>query len=209
MILQGADGFFSSGLDLRLAANMLDTCGGEYVSTLMHDNLRRLERLPMVSIALVEGKAVGGGAEVAVGCDLRVFNPSARIGFVQARLALTSGFGGGMRLARMIGQPKALQLMLSAKTIDVPKAQSLGLVQYCLPEGTTNGPQALQRTIEWYRTNFGTITVHASRQVKSIIAESAKNQPLDQALDFEAKMFHSAWGSKEHKAALDSNIKHK
>ena len=209
MIIYGADGFFCSGADLKTVQNMSDTCGAYYISTLMHDNLRRFERLSLVSVALIEGKAIGGGAEVVTACDLRVFSSTAQIGFVHARLGVTPGFGGGVRLNRLLGPTKALQMMLSARPIDVGAAQALGgLVQHVLPAGST-GKKALTDTKDWYQTNYGSITAHASRQIKNIVTTSMMNLPLDQALNNESKIFQQVWGSAEHKAALASNIKHK
>lgn len=181
--------------------------GAYYIATLMHDNFRRLEALPLVSVALVEGGAIGGGAEVAASTDLRVFAPNAHIGFVHGRLGLTPGFGGGSRLVRLLGPTKALQMMLSARPVDVRTASALGLVQHVLPEGVLGGA-ALEATIAWYQDNYGAISAPASRHLKSIVGRAQLNLPLSEALAFEATVFRQVWGSEEHRASLANNIKH-
>lgn len=174
---------------------------------MMHSNLTRLEQLPLVSVAMIEGKALGGGAEVITACDFRVAVPDAQIGFVHARLGVTPGFGGGTRLLRLLGRTAALDLMLSARLIDAAQAKNLGLVQHILDVGL-KGEEALKATIEWYRNNYGVISSFASQGIKRIVATGLRNIPTNQALEMEAKIFCSVWGSEEHKKALASNIKH-
>ncbi|KAJ6225465.1 hypothetical protein RDWZM_004010 [Blomia tropicalis] len=207
VIIYGADRFFCSGADLKTVKNMSEKTGAFYISTVMQDNLLRLERLPLVSVALVEGKAIGGGAELVTACDLRVFTANAQIGFVHARLGVTPGFGGGVRLIRLVGRTKALQLLLSARPIDVREASNHGLVQHTLPDGV-GADEALNSTIEWYQVNYGNISSFASRNVKQIIHTSIMDMPFDEAIAFEAKIFQQVWGTPEHKKAISSNIKH-
>ncbi|KAH7640668.1 enoyl-coa hydratase-like protein [Dermatophagoides farinae] len=209
IIVYGADNFFCSGADLKTIRqnNLSDQCGAYYISQLMHSNLTRLERLPIVSVALIEGKALGGGAEIITACDFRVAIHDARIGFVHARLGVTPGFGGGTRLIRLVGSCTALQLMLSAKLIDAKTANKIGLVQHVLEPGI-RGMEALEATKQWYRNEFGSISSFASRAIKSIAATSLCNISTDKALEIEANIFCSVWGREEHMKALASNIKH-
>nr|XP_027205782.1 ethylmalonyl-CoA decarboxylase-like [Dermatophagoides pteronyssinus] len=209
IIVHGADNFFCSGADLKTIRqnNLSDQCGAHFISRLMHSNLTRFERLPLVSVALIEGKALGGGAEIITACDFRVAVHDARIGFVHARLGVTPGFGGGTRLIRLVGSCKALQLMLSAKLIDAQTAYETGLVQHVLEPGI-RGEEALEATKRWYRTEFGSISSFASRAIKSIAATGLCNIPTEKALEIEANIFCSVWGREEHMKALASNIKH-
>lgn len=209
IIIYGAENFFCSGADLKtIRQNKLsDQSGAYFISAMMHSNLTRLERLPLVSVALIEGKALGGGAEIITACDFRVATSDAKIGFVHAKLGVTPGFGGGTRLLRLVGRTKALQLMLSAKLIDAQTAEQYGLVQHILPDGI-KGDEALQSTIKWYRENYGSITPFPSRAIKSIVAIGLTNITTEAALKEEAQIFCSVWGREEHMKALASNIKH-
>ena len=83
LILRGADDSFCSGGDLTTVSAILTSRDGARMAQLMHDTLTRLQALPLVSLALLQGAALGGGAELATACDLRVMTDSARLGFVQ------------------------------------------------------------------------------------------------------------------------------
>ncbi|KPM09711.1 enoyl-CoA hydratase-like protein [Sarcoptes scabiei] len=181
--------------------------GAKHISTLMHSNLKRLEELPIISIAMIEGKALGGGAEIITACDFRVAAANAHIGFVHARLGVTPGFGGGTRLQQLLGPTESLKLMLSARLIGAQEAQRIGLVQHVLPENL-KGDAALKATIDWYKTNYGLISSSASQAIKNIVSVGKQNISKEQALINEARIFCSVWGSEEHKNALASKIKH-
>lgn len=206
--MYGANGFFCSGADLKTVGRLSHSEGAHFISNLMHDNLRRFQALPLVSVVLIEGAALGGGAELITACDYRVFTPTTQVGFVHAKLGVTPGFGGGVRLINLVGRTKALQLMHSSRLIDVDEARELGLVQHVLDEGLTR-ERALEATKSWFMSNYGHITPFVSRQIKSIVCTVDQNLPMNEALEAEANIFCSVWGGDEHKKALASNIKHK
>lgn len=208
LILHGADGFFCSGADLSTVRKLPEQSGAHHISTVMHDNMKRLQLLPIVSVALVEGKALGGGVELITACDMRVFAPDARIGFVHAKLGVTPGFGGGVRLVSLVGPTRALELMLSGQLIDVDAADRLGLVSHRLAPGLA-GSAALEATADWFVRTYGAISVSASRAIKSIVKTSWEHAQMESALRREASIFGHVWLSEEHKKALASNIKHK
>ena len=78
-------------------------------------------------VAALNGVALGGGAELAIACDFRLAASHAAIGFVQAQLAITTGFGGVADLQATIGSRKAMGLMLAAQILKAPEALELGL----------------------------------------------------------------------------------
>jgi ethylmalonyl-CoA/methylmalonyl-CoA decarboxylase len=88
--------------------NILTNQLGYEMSRFMGQNLQRFSQLPMISVALVEGTAVGGGAELAMSCDFMVMSDKARFGFVQSKMGLITGWGAGTRLVRKFGSSKAL-----------------------------------------------------------------------------------------------------
>lgn len=208
VFLYGADEFFCSGVDLNIVQRMPEQSGAKLISAAMHDTMKRFQRLPIVSVALVEGMALGGGVEIITCCDLRVFTASTRIGFVHGRLGVTPAFGGGIRLVSLVGPSQALQLMLSAQLIDVEAALKLGLVNFVLDQRHKR-EAALEATIDWYMTNYGQIGINASQSIKKIVSTYWDNSLIDDAWRSEAKIFCNIWGSPDHKKALDSKIKHK
>jgi enoyl-CoA hydratase len=96
---------------------------------------RRLAELPMVTIAAIEGNALGGGLELALCCDLRVASERARLGLPEVRLAVTPGAGGTQRLPRVIGPARAKELILTGKVLTAAEAERIGLVNEVVAVG--------------------------------------------------------------------------
>ncbi len=95
--------------------------------------LERLERLPVPTIAAVNGFALGGGCELALACDLVYASERARFGLPEVGLGIIPGFGGTQRLPRRIGAMRALELILTGEPCDAARARELGLVLEVLP----------------------------------------------------------------------------
>jgi enoyl-CoA hydratase/carnithine racemase len=96
---------------------------------------QRLAGLPMPTIAAMEGSALGGGLELALCCDLRVASERATLGLPEVRLAVTPSTGATQRLPRIIGIPRAKELLLTGRVIDAREALRIGLVHEVVPAG--------------------------------------------------------------------------
>ncbi|GAC1408438.1 MAG: enoyl-CoA hydratase-related protein [Burkholderiaceae bacterium] len=94
-----------------------------------------LDRLPIPSIAVIHGYAFGGGLELAMACTFRIATPKAKMGLPEIKLGLIPGYGGTQRLPRLVGQARALEIILSGRTVDAAEAQRIGLVN-CILEGS-------------------------------------------------------------------------
>jgi enoyl-CoA hydratase len=88
----------------------------------------RLERLPMPSIAVINGYAFGGGLELALACTLRIATRNARMALPEIKLGLIPGYGGTQRLPRVIGEARALDMILTGRTVEAEEALRIGLV---------------------------------------------------------------------------------
>jgi enoyl-CoA hydratase len=88
----------------------------------------KLERLPLPSVAIVNGYAFGGGLELALACTFRLATPNAKLGLPEIKLGLIPGYGGTQRLPRVVGEARALEMILTGKAIDAPTALAWGLV---------------------------------------------------------------------------------
>lgn len=88
----------------------------------------RLDRLPVPSVALVNGYAFGGGAELALACTFRVAAPNAVFGLPEIKLGLIPGYGGTQRLPRLIGEGRALEMIMTARSVKADEAERIGLV---------------------------------------------------------------------------------
>ena len=95
----------------------------------------RLARLPMPTIAAIEGNALGGGLELALCCDIRIASDRAKLGLPEVRLAVTPGAGGTQRLPRVVGAARAKELILTGRVLSAEEAERIGLVSRVVPAG--------------------------------------------------------------------------
>ena len=98
-----------------------------------NDVFRKLETLPIPTIAAVNGFALGGGCELCMSCDIRLASDTAVFGQPEVGLGITPGFGGTQRMARLVGMGKAKELIYTARNIKAPEALAIGLVQAVYP----------------------------------------------------------------------------
>jgi enoyl-CoA hydratase len=89
--------------------------------------MAKLERLPIPSVAIVNGYAFGGGLELALACTFRLVTPNAKVALPEIKLGLIPGYGGTQRLPRVIGETRALEMILTGKAIDAQTAVAWGL----------------------------------------------------------------------------------
>jgi enoyl-CoA hydratase/carnithine racemase len=135
-------GGFSAGADLReLYQGLRDRPEREHEPLLrefldrIHSVMNRLDMLPLTTIGVIHGICFGGGFELALTCDILIAEKSARFGFPELRLGIIPGFGGIPRLRRDVGNAVVRDLLLTGRSINAKKAQSLGLVSQMVPAG--------------------------------------------------------------------------
>lgn len=129
VVVTGAAGAFSAGADVR---EPLDREGHVRRTDLFGAVYEAVATCPLPTIAAIEGACVGGGAEVAAACDLRVASASARFRFPGAALGFPVG---AAKLVGLVGLGTAKDLVLTSRTVDADEAQRLGLVQRVAPDG--------------------------------------------------------------------------
>lgn len=88
----------------------------------------KLGSLPVASVALINGFAFGGGLELALACTFRLGSPNAKVGLPEIKLGLIPGYGGTQRLPRLIGENRALDMIMTGRTVDADEAERIGLV---------------------------------------------------------------------------------
>ena len=94
----------------------------------------KLDDLPMPSIALVNGYAFGGGCELSLACTFRLALPKAKFGLPEIKLGLIPGYGGTQRLPRLIGEARALELIMTGRTVAAEEAERIGLINRIVAE---------------------------------------------------------------------------
>ncbi|PHK94353.1 enoyl-CoA hydratase [Pseudoroseomonas rhizosphaerae] len=129
--------FFSAGADLKEIGGRFGAEDGvrdmlRHVAA-FHHLYDRIERLPLVTIAEINGPALGGGLELALSCDLRIAAQEARIGLPEAGIGLIPGAGGTQRLTRLCGPGVAARIILANDMVDGATAERLGIVQWAVP----------------------------------------------------------------------------
>jgi len=88
----------------------------------------KLDKLPMPSVAVINGYAFGGGLELALACTFRIATKNAKMGLPEIKLGLIPGYGGTQRLPRVIGEARALEMIMTGRTVDADEAHRVGLV---------------------------------------------------------------------------------
>ena len=128
LILTGAgDKAFIAGGDIGHLAT-LDANSAREFALLAQRVIERIETFPKPVIAAINGYALGGGCELAMGCDIRIAADSARFGQPEVKLGIIPGFAGTQRLARLVGKGRAKELVFTGEMIDAEEAFRIGLI---------------------------------------------------------------------------------
>ena len=136
LVVTGAgERYFAAGGDLRDLANVRDEAA---VMAMMEEAGAALDAIrtcPVPVVAFLNGDAIGGGAELALACDMRLQSVHARIGYIQAKLGITSAWGGGPDLFRLLGPAHAMRLMSRCELVGAEQALTLGLADAVISDG--------------------------------------------------------------------------
>lgn len=143
---------------------------------------RRIERCGKPVIAAVNGFALGGGCELAMACHIRIASESAKFGQPEAKLGIAPGYGGSVRLPRLVGKGRALEILLTGGMIDAAEAYRIGLVNRVVP-----ADQLLEESEKMLRTMLANGPLALRICIEAV--DSALEATLDEALLLEANYF--------------------
>ena len=170
---------------------------GEAFGKKGNDVFRKLETMPIPTIAAVNGFALGGGCELSMSCDIRLCADTAVFGQPETGLGITPGFGGTQRLARLVSPGMAKQLIYSAKNIKADEALRIGLVNAVYPL------EELMPAAEKLASTIAKNAPIAVRACKKAINEGLEAK-MDDAVVIEEGLFGSCFGTADQKEGMSA-----
>ncbi len=186
IMITGSGNAFASGADIKELQNKESREDGEKLSIIMREALEKMGNMPAITIAVINGAARGGGAEIAVACDLRYMAEEASIAFVHAKLGLIPGWGGSVRLYRLVGESKALELIVSGKAIYGREAYEMKLVNELFPQ------QELMENVTGIAEKIAGNQVRSVQMIKKLFKKYRVITPLE-ARGLEREAFLELW----------------
>lgn len=192
MLIASSNPFtFAAGADIKEFTKMDEKTGAEMVES-AHKFMRGMEASRTVTIAAVNSIAFGGGCELAMACDFRIAAESATFGQPEINLGIIPGFGGTQRLARLVGEAKALEMNLVGDPIDAYQALRIGLATDVVPDH-----ELFDTALSWARK----LAEQAPLAIEQIKRVSAAGD-LDEGLQKEAEGFRTVFQSEDAKEGI-------
>ncbi|SDY61430.1 enoyl-CoA hydratase/isomerase family protein [Thermoactinomyces sp. DSM 45892] len=200
IIFRGDTNAFVSGGDLE-EFHQLHTCAEiEPIMKRMGGILERIYQLPVLTIARIEGPAVGGGCEIAMSCDWVVANDHATLGMIQVRLGITTGWGGAVRLMKKVGISTAMKILLSGKRYSAREGMELGMIDFLLGEEDQSFDDPFHDWLQPYTKLSRDLISHYKKLAKRV----EKGASSTELFELEAKKCGLFWETEEHRLAVDS-----
>ena len=195
LIITGAgEKSFVAGADIGEMSSLTKK-EGEAFGKKGNDVFRKLETFPIPVIAAVNGFALGGGCEISMSCDIRICSDNAIFGQPEVGLGITPGFGGTQRLARLVGQGMAKQMIYTARNIKADEALRIGLVNAVYPQNELlNEAKKLAETI----ARQAPIAVRNSKKA----INDGLQVDMDKAIEIEERLFGDCFETEDQRAGM-------
>lgn len=178
VVKSASEKFFCAGADIS-TLNGATSAGLADFLTMAHETVDMIERTPKIFIASIAGHCIGGGLELALGCDFRIASSGKYgIGLGEVNLGLSPGMGGTQRLARLIHPGHALHMMITGEMIGPDKALELGVVEWLHPA------EEHDDKVMAYATKLASGPSYAHGMIKQSVRQGLKG-PLDAGLALE------------------------
>ena len=194
VVVHGGERIFAAGADISEFGGPAEAVE---ISALFHSALNSIAEIPRITIAAINGFALGGGLELALSCDFRVASSDAKMGQPEILLGIIPGGGGTQRLARLIGVSKAKDIIFSGRQVIAEEALELGMVdRVCDPKSAFE--VAYQWALEFSK---GPVVAHGLAKVAIDVGLSGN---LQHGLDLEKLLFARAFMTRDAKAGVAS-----
>ncbi len=183
---------FASGGDLAELSGYRSRDDAEAFSRHGKAALDAVRLFPVPVIARLNGVAFGGGAELALACDLRFASSSTQFGFIHGRLCISPAWGGGSDLVRLVGPAKALRLMASAAILDAQEGLVAGVIDLTCPKDKSFD--------SWFEEQLSTLRRQPRQVMRAFkaIANSSRNSDRAEADRCETEHFGEVWAHEDH-----------
>jgi enoyl-CoA hydratase len=158
----------------------------------------KLDRLPLPSVAIINGYAFGGGLELALACTFRIATKNAKLGLPEIKLGLIPGYGGTQRLPRVIGEARALEMIMTGRTADAEEAHRIGLVNRLVDGDAVAQGIAFAREFSGYSLPVLGFAREAVRR--------ALDNPVNEGLRIEADLSTLAFQTADAVEGMDAFI---
>ena len=199
LVVWGGPKVFAAGADIKQFPEW-GPDDARASSTGFNGVLDRLARSPLVSIAAINGYALGGGCELALACDFRFAADNAKLGQPEILLGLIPGAGGSQRLPRLVGLARAKELIFTGRMIDMTEAPSIGLVDAVFTADDVYEEACKQAAV--YAAGPA-----ALRQAKRAIEEGTE-MPLADGLNLEIELFADTFATEDKQIGVTSFLEH-
>jgi len=192
IILTGGERAFAAGADL---AEMSQATPVDLVLGRRFELWDRIRKISKPIIAVVSGYCLGGGNELAMNCDLIVASETATFGQPEVNVGIIPGAGGTQRLPRVVGKYKAMEMILTGKSISADEAYRIGLVNHVVP------PESLMEEAKKIATDIASKPPISIRSAKEAILK-AQDTTLEVGLEFERKAFYMLFATEDGKEGM-------
>jgi enoyl-CoA hydratase/carnithine racemase len=194
----GGKKVFAAGADVKEMAGMDESSIGVYIES-FQGVFTQLAQLPKVTIAAINGYALGGGCELALACDFRVCADDSRLGQPEILLGVIPGAGGTQRLPRLVGVARAKELVFSGRMVSADEALRIGLADRVVPSEEVIG--AAQELAQRYAAG-PPLALSAAKKAIDVGLQG----DLDAGLLLERQLFSALFASEDQKAGMQSFI---
>jgi enoyl-CoA hydratase len=199
-VITGAgDKCFAAGGDLKDLASVRTLDGARAMADDAKQAFETIRRFPVPVVAALNGDALGGGAELAVACDFRLFAHHAHIGFVQGRLNISTAWGGGVDLMRLVGPAVGLRLLSRSEMISGQEAMRIGL-----GDATASPDQPLANLVADFLEPIKVQAPQALRAFKAMAIAARFGESRVDMLSLETETFSETWVHDDHWAAAET-----
>ena len=196
VVVWGGERVFAAGADIKQMTDLDAVQMFRYIGG-FQDVLTRLERLPQVTIAAINGYALGGGCELSLACDYRICAEDSKLGQPEILLGVIPGAGGTQRLTRLVGVGRAKDIIYTGRFVEPDEANAIGLVHDVVPSADVYG--AAVKLAERFAAGPSVALMAAKQAI-----QSGYEVDMDTALLIERQAFAALFATEDQSIGMKS-----